>query len=108
MCCGLDGVIIERRPTCFAEHRDCETSLSALIREGDAAQELFKVIEPDADIPFLVLAAGFSSKGPANPRGLDLDWRWRRRAMAFGCMARTSCAAGGGTGLGPSMNAVRQ
>lgn len=39
-------------------------SPETVIREGDAAQEIFKVIETDADIAFLVLAAGFSSKGP--------------------------------------------
>jgi nucleotide-binding universal stress UspA family protein len=41
-----------------------EVSPETLIREGDAAQEIFKIIEADADIAFLVLAAGFSSKGP--------------------------------------------
>jgi nucleotide-binding universal stress UspA family protein len=39
-------------------------SPETMIREGDAAQEIFKAIEADADIAFLVLAAGSSSKGP--------------------------------------------
>jgi nucleotide-binding universal stress UspA family protein len=35
-----------------------------VIREGDAAREIAKLIEADEDIAMLVLAAGCSSKGP--------------------------------------------
>jgi nucleotide-binding universal stress UspA family protein len=35
-----------------------------IICEGDAAREIFKLIEVDEDIAMLVLAAGSSSKGP--------------------------------------------
>jgi nucleotide-binding universal stress UspA family protein len=43
--------------------------LETVIREGDAAKEIAKLIEADEDIAMLVLAAGCSSKGP----GLQLS-----------------------------------
>ena len=35
-----------------------------MIREGDPAEEIVKLIEEDADIGILVLAAGIGNEGP--------------------------------------------
>ncbi len=35
-----------------------------MIREGDTAEEIVKLIEEDADIGILVLAAGIGKEGP--------------------------------------------
>src|SRR3974390_3661376 len=43
-----------------------------VIREGDTAVEILKLIEEDEDISVLVLAAGVDSEGPG-PLGTDLS-----------------------------------
>jgi len=54
-----------------------------VIREGDKAEEILKVIDEDEDIFILVLAAGIGSEGPgpwsrrlAGPRAI-FPFRWR-------------------------------
>ena len=42
----------------------CGTSADTVVREGDAAREIFKLINGDRDIAMLVLAANSSPEGP--------------------------------------------
>ena len=62
--CSITGVMPER-----------------VIREGDKADEMLKLIEEDEDIAILVLAAGTGKEGPG-PAGREPRQERRRRSRS--------------------------